>query len=171
MDLLHLVGPFCPEMAGFFFPAFAEADNKKGKEPILIRMTSPGGDATIGLAMYDLVRTARHPVVIEAYGEASSIAIVFLQSAGRRRVSQSLRGLIHNGSMDMSEGLLPGKHLSSVAKELKRLDGFMHRLLVRHSGRSLKEIQKLCLDEAVMTAQEFVNVGFADDIIGLPKEK
>jgi ATP-dependent Clp protease protease subunit len=171
MDVIHLVGPFCPEMAAMFLPTFAEVNSKRGKEPILIRLVSPGGDATVGLAMYDLVRTADHPVIIEAYGECSSIGIVFLQAGNRRRVSQSLRGLIHNGSLDVSDGHMPGKHLASAAKELKALDDFLHRLLARHTGQPLKDIKKLCAEDTVLTAQDFVARGFADDIIGLPKEK
>jgi ATP-dependent Clp protease protease subunit len=165
VDCIHLIGPITSETAAFFFPFFAEADGRKGKAPILVRLVTPGGDASVGLAIYDLIQGAKHPVIIEALGECSSIGMVILQAAKRRRVSKSLRALIHNGSVDVAEGHLGSQHLATAAKELKRLDAFLHRLLARHTGKSVQYIKKLCEAETVFTADELVANGFADDII------
>ena len=170
MDLLHVIGPICSETVDSFFPDFTECDNRKSKAPIVIRICSPGGESSSGLAIYDLIKTARHEVAIEAYGECSSVAMVILQAAKIRIAAPSCRALIHNGVLEVSDGRLVGAQLKAAVKELKRLDEFFHRLMAERTGLPFKEIQRLCCNETVLTAQEMLKMNFVDAILGQEKE-
>src|ERR1051326_4927277 len=74
---------------------FLEAENPEA--PIELFINSPGGEVSSGLAIYDLIRMVKCPVITVSAGLTASIATIILVggSKGRRLAWPNSRILIH----------------------------------------------------------------------------
>lgn len=152
-------------------PVIAKLDQEVHKDGILLYITSPGGLATVGLAIYDLLRTRRNKVTVIGLGECSSAAVLILQAGHRRLLMPHTRLLLHFGQTDLSgRGSLTAEHLDAGAKEMARLnDTYLNILCARLKQPSDRWLIRRMLErETYITAQQAVEIGFADDIIYKP---
>lgn len=132
--------------------------------PIRVIMNSCGGHSEAGLAIYDVIKTAKNRVSIDAFGACQSIAAIILQAGRERRLSQNAEFMIHNGSVSM-EGSENGPGMVTVGKQLCTTDRRMHRLLAKRSKLTEAQIREQCRTDFYLTAQQAVKLGFADKII------
>jgi len=118
---------------------FLEAEDP-GKE-INLYINSPGGSVTAGLAIYDTIQFVKCEVSTLCVGQAASMAAVLL-AAGTKSRRYSLphgRVLIHQIS-----GGFRGQatDIEIQAREALRLRDALNNILAKHTGQSLKQIEK-----------------------------
>lgn len=135
----------------------------KGK-PLNVRINSPGGDANTGVAIYNLFKSHDADVEIEVIGLAASAASVLMMGGTKVRIAETALVMVH-------EPWFPGG-VSGNAEELRKLadlldkDGAaLAKAYVRRTGMDEDEVRRLMRAETWMTAQEAVDMGFADEIV------
>ena len=136
-------------------------DNEK---EISLYINSPGGSVTAGLAIYDTIRYIKAPVHTIAMGLAASMASLLLASGDRRSLLPHTKVMIHQPII--SEGL-GGKEtdISIIAKDLTTTRKTISKLLSKHTGKSIKQIERDIENDRYMTAEEALGYGMADNII------
>jgi ATP-dependent Clp protease protease subunit len=157
--MMFLVGVVDDDMLYRFITAFKVLDQTDG--PIAIFMSSVGGSMYAGAAIYDTIRTAHNPVVIQGTGPIMSMATVILQAGTVRFLTPETRFMIHNASMS-TEG-----HLQSVSSSVRDVEFMNERyatILSERSKHSLPVIKEWLSKETYMTAQEAIDRGFADAV-------
>jgi ATP-dependent Clp protease protease subunit len=158
---VFIIGLVTMEMAGAVVASVRGLDRTRGLIKILIM--SSGGHEGAGWAIFDAIKLCKNKTVIEAYGECQSICALILQAAKKRLLARHCRLMIHDGSLSFS-GTIP--QMKSSSKEAVYLTDMYYEALATGSGRSVHTIKKLCNEETFMSAQEAVDFGFADGILG-----
>lgn len=151
-------------------------------EPIIIHMHLPGGDWQDCLGMYDAIKASTAKTIILAYAKAESSSSVVLQSADLRILMPNTNVLIHYGSFS-----LDGEHSKAAASSIqwnekecdKMVDIFtdrcMNSIICKEKNWKKMMAKKHIVSQLankcdwILTAQEAVDYGFADGILGTKK--
>lgn len=133
--------------------------------PVVVRICSPGGDATVGLAIYDLLRAYPFRVETEAWGECASIAALILQAGTRRRASPNARLMVHNGSMT-PDGVLGAAEFLRYGTELNRLNDAYNKIIAARALLPAVKVAAWSKRETWFTADQAQRLGLVDSIIG-----
>jgi ATP-dependent Clp protease protease subunit len=137
--------------------------------PISMYINSPGGSLTAMTAIYDTMRYIRPAVHTYCLGQAASAAAVLLAAGarGHRSVVPNARVLIHQPSIDVVRGQT--SDLEIYAAEVARLRRQMEEALAEGTGQDVERIHADIERDLVLTADEAVAYGLADNIIASRK--
>lgn len=158
-----------PSMIGWASSARAVIDqilylDYKDNAPIILTITSPGGDTERAFELYDVMMAARSPIYTVAKGAVASAAVLILVAgkAGFRFIFPHSRTMIHLG-----EGSVHGQR-RQMKKQLNMVDkieiGYI-TTLARHTGKTSAEIEGYMEEEYYMDAEESKNFGLVDQIV------
>lgn len=155
--------------------------NTLSLDPILVHMHLPGGDWQDCLGIYDNLENSKSPVCVVAYAKVESSSTVLLQAADLRILSHNTNFLIHYGSISVDnehKAALSTVQWSERESE-KMIDIFTERCM---SSKICKEknwkkmmVKKHIVTQLatkrdwILTAEEAVDYGFADGILGSKK--
>ena len=162
---LFLTGEITEETSNRFVSELlylAESD-----EPIDIYLNSPGGSVNAGMVIYDVIQALEDKVPVNIYciGMAASMGAIILAGGhkGRRFILPHSKCMIH-------EPLISGGFGGSASSIKKTADSILETkdiingVLAKHTGKSLKEIDKATSYDNFMNAEESVNFGLCDEI-------
>ena len=129
-----------------------------------IYINSPGGVITSGLAIYDTMQYIKCPVSTICVGQAASMAAVLLAGGdpGKRVALPSSRIMLHQ-PLGGAQG--QAVDIQIHAREIMRLKERIHEILVRHTGRTEKEIETDTDRDFFMSAEEALSYGIIDKVI------
>ena len=129
-----------------------------------IYINRPGGVITSGLAIYDTMQYIKCPVSTICVGQAASMAAVLLAGGdpGKRVALPSSRIMLHQ-PLGGAQG--QAVDIQIHAREIMRLKERIHEILVRHTGRSEKEIETDTDRDFFMSAGEALDYGIIDKVI------
>jgi ATP-dependent protease ClpP protease subunit len=126
-----------------------------------------GGDWYHCLAIYDAIRLCENNTIIKIFGYGMSSGSVILQAADTRLVAPNARIMIHYGT-----GGGYGHSIDAVKwgeehiKQLKVLeDIYLEQIKKKHPRFTRRKIKEMLLNDTILTAQETVDLGLADDIL------
>jgi len=141
---------------------FLESDNPD--KDVNVYINSPGGVITSGLAIYDTMQYIKCPVSTICVGQAASMAAVLLAGgdAGKRIALPSSRIMLHQ-PLGGTQG--QAIDIQIHAREIMRLKDRIHEILVKHTGRTEKEIEADTDRDFYMSAEEALNYGIIDKVI------
>jgi len=155
--------------------------NTLSLDPILVHMHLPGGDWQDCLGIYDNIKASKSKVVIVAYAKVESSSTVLLQAADLRILSPNTNFLIHYGSISVDnehKAALSMVQWSEKESE-KMIDIFTDRCInssisknknwKRMIARKHIVTQLATKRDWILTADEAVEYGFADGILGSKK--
>jgi ATP-dependent Clp protease, protease subunit len=127
-------------------------------------INSPGGSVTAGLAIYDTMQYIRCDVATYCLGQAASMGAVLLTAGakGKRSALPNARIMIHQPLAGM-EGT--ATELEIHAKELLKVKRKMNEILIKHTGRSLEEIERDTDRDKFMSAEESREYGLIDNML------
>jgi ATP-dependent Clp protease protease subunit len=139
--------------------------------PISMYINSPGGSLTAMTAIYDTMRYIRPAVHTYCLGQAASAAAVLLAAGarGHRSVVPNARVLIHQPSIDVVRGQT--SDLEIYAAEVSRLRRQLEEALAEGTGQTVERIHADIERDLVLTADEAVAYGLADNIIASRKPR
>jgi ATP-dependent protease ClpP protease subunit len=135
------------------------------KEPITIRISSPGGQVFDGLALHDYILGLRNDgikVTTVAFGVVASVAGILLQAGSRRVVAPNTHMLVHEIS-----GQAIGKltEQEDEVKFAKKLNARLYDILSERAKLSRAQIEKGALrKDWWLSANEVIVAGFADEV-------
>jgi ATP-dependent Clp endopeptidase proteolytic subunit ClpP len=137
-------------------------------DPITILMNNLGGEVYHGLAIYDAIRACKSNVTIVVIGQASSMGSIILQAADERIMSENSVQMIHYGTLGV-EG--HAKTTYKHAEENKRIDKWMEKMYLQKIQEkqplyTIARLQRLLDHDTFLTAQQSVELGLADKILG-----
>ena len=128
-------------------------------------INSPGGSVTAGLAIYDTMQYIKPDIATLCVGQAASMAAVLLAGGtkGKRSVLPNSRVLIHQPLLYGLQG--QQTDIDIHAKDLLRMREKIDELLAHHTGRTPEEINLDTERDKILTAQESVDYGLADQVM------
>ena len=139
------------------------------KKDIHIYINSPGGSVTAGLAIYDTMQFLTCDVNTYCIGIAASMGAVLLTAGtkGKRFCLPNSHVMIHQ----VSGGA------QGTAADVERTIGFMFNLkkrlnaiLSKHTGKSVKQVEKDADRDNYMSAEESTEYGLVDKVLESRKE-
>ena len=132
-------------------------------EPIRIILNSKGGGWYDGMACYDAIKACPCHITIEVIGACMSMATILLQAADFRVVYPNTTFMVHDGS----DGFFgEARNFESWGNESKRLRERMYEIYAKTSKKPANFWKKKCMSDAIIVAEEAVELGLADKIKG-----
>ena len=137
---------------------------------VSVYINSPGGSVTAGLAIYDTMQFLKCDVVTYCIGQAASMGAVLLTagSKGKRHALPGARIMIHQ-PWGGAQGTASDIHIQ--AQEILRLKEHLNGILSKHTGKTLKVVEKDTDRDFFMSAEEAVKYGLVDDVLGAAPSK
>jgi len=159
---IYLFGPIDKMAAYRFIAGFKWMDRTPG--PIHILLNSEGGDTDAGMALYECLRTANNPTIIEGMGIIASAAVPVLLAGTVRFLNPETKVMIHNVSWDI-DGQVNTPVIHSLSKYSEESNKRYHQIIAERTGKSVTDIAKWCDDETYFTCGEAIQLGFADKVL------
>lgn len=143
-------------------------DNEDPNEEITILINSNGGDASALMAIYDVIQMISAPVKTVSLGKCYSAAAVLLAAGtkGKRFALKHAQIMIHG--LQCSFPLIgESDQLSSenYFRFLNKSNLDVMRILAKHTGKNIKQIEKDCTRDFYLTAESSLQYGIIDRIL------
>ncbi len=162
--IIFLSGPVHDGMATLISAQllFLEAENPT--KDISMYINSPGGVVTAGLSIYDTMQYIRPRVSTLVVGQAASMGSLLL-CAGQPGMRYSLpnsRVMVHQPS-----GGFQGQATDILihARETEKLKRRLNEIYVKHTGRTLEEVEQALERDRFMSPEEAKEWGLIDEIL------
>jgi ATP-dependent Clp protease protease subunit len=152
------------EVANLLIAQFLFLESEDPDKDINFYINSPGGVVTSGLAVYDTMQYIKPDVTTVCIGQAASMGALLLTAgaAGKRYSLPNSRILIHQ-PMGGFQG--QASDIEIQAKEILRMKKTLNEILVRHTGKNIKQIQKDTDRDYFMSGVEARDYGIIDHVI------
>ncbi len=162
--VIFLVGGIDDYMANVIVAQllFLEAENPE--KDINLYINSPGGIVTAGMAIYDTMQFIKPDVSTICVGQAASMGALLLAAgaAGKRYALPNSRVMIHQplgGFQGQATDIL------IHARETEKLKRRLNEIYVKHTGRTLEEVEQALERDRFMSPQEAKDWGLIDEIL------
>jgi ATP-dependent Clp protease, protease subunit len=134
--------------------------------PITLRVNSPGGDVIAASMIHTFIKDYPGKVTARIDGLAASAAVLVAMSASQIKIQDSAFMMIHDPSIVVFLASLDIALMKSWLGMLETIKTSIVDTYVAKTGISQARIEKMMSDETWMTANQAVNFGFADEVIG-----
>ena len=134
------------------------------KKDIHLYINSPGGSVTAGLAIYDTMQFISCDVATYCLGQAASMGAMLLTAgtAGKRFALPNASIMIHQPLAGMQG---TAEEIMIHRKELRRVKQRLNLLQVKHTGKTLEEIEANTDRDNFMTADEAKDFNLIDRVV------
>jgi ATP-dependent Clp protease, protease subunit len=162
--IVFLGGMINDDMANLITAQLLFLEAEDPEREINMYINSPGGSVTAGLAIYDTMQFVRPPVSTLCVGQAASMGSILLAAGtkGRRYALPHSRIMIHQLSGEF-EG--QAADIEIHAREALRLREIVNDILARHTGKTVKQVEKDTDRDTFMNATTAVEYGLIDEVI------
>ena len=133
-------------------------------DPITLYIDSQGGDVYTGLALYDVIRSIKSPVVTVGLGLVASIAVVVFVGGERRYLYPNSRIFIHE-PWRWAQNREDASKLEVEACEMGVLKAKIQEILVERTGQKMDRIRKDTDHNKYFSARESISYGISNEII------
>jgi ATP-dependent Clp protease, protease subunit len=141
---------------------FLEAENPK--KEISMYINSPGGVVTAGLAIYDTMHFIRPKISTTVMGQAASMGSLLL-CAGEKEMRFALPHasvMVHQPSGgyqgQVTDIMIHARNVESLKRRL-------NEIYVKHTGRTIKEVEDALERDNFLTADQAVAFGLIDKVL------
>ncbi|MCE5301233.1 MAG: ATP-dependent Clp endopeptidase proteolytic subunit ClpP [Spirochaetia bacterium] len=167
--IIFIGTPIDDDVANLIIAQLLFLDGEDGGKEISVYINSPGGVVSAGLAIYDTMQYIKSPVTTICCGQAASMAAILLTAGakGKRFALPNARVLIHQ-PLGGVQG--QASDIEIHAREILNLRERLNKILAKHTGQSLKKIDKDTDRDYFMSAQEAKEYGIIDEIIESKKD-
>jgi ATP-dependent Clp protease protease subunit len=162
--IVFLGGQVTDDVANLITAQLLFLESEDPDKEVNMYINSPGGSVTAGLAIYDTMQFVKPPVSTLCVGQAASMGSFLLAAGakGRRYALPHSRILIHQLSGGF-EG--QAADIEIQAREALRQKEILNDVLARHTGKSVKQIEKDTDRDNFMSAAQAVEYGLIDEVI------
>lgn len=139
-------------------------EKQDSKAPITMYVNTPGGHVTAGLAIYDTMQYIKPDVITVAIGMAASMGSIILAgwAKGKRYSLPHSEIMIHQ-PLGGAEG--QATEIKIAAEHILKTGGILYRILAKHTGQPVEQIEKDCDRDNFMDAKQALKYGLIDKII------
>lgn len=162
--IIFVTGQVHDGMASLIVAQLLHLEAENPKKEISMYINSPGGVVTAGLSIYDTMQYIRPKISTLVVGQAASMGSV-LSVAGTKGMRFSLpnaRIMVHQPS-----GGFQGQATDIMihAAETQKVKDQLNGIYVKHTGQSLKNVEKALERDNFMSPQEALDWGHIDQIV------
>ncbi len=162
--VIFIVGPIEDHMANLVVAQLLYLESESADKDIHLYVNSPGGAVNAGLAIYDTIQFVKPDVSTVCVGQAASMGALVLAGGarGKRYALPHARIMIHQ-PMGGFQG--QASDIDIQAKEILRLRERLNKIMVKHTGKTLKAINRDTDRDNFMESEEALSYGIIDSII------
>jgi ATP-dependent Clp protease protease subunit len=165
MDRIIFLGvPIDDDVANIIQAQLLFLESVDAEKDISIYFNTPGGSVHAGLGIYDTMQYIAPQINTICTGMAASMGAVLLTagSAGKRSALPHSRVMIHQ-PMGGAQG--QASDMEITVREIKKLKNELYEIIAKHSGKTVKQIEKDSDRDYWMTAAEAKEYGMIDEIL------
>lgn len=146
---------------GYSAADFSRDLEAAGKGDITLRINTPGGDVFQGFAIYNIMSRIRDRVTVVIEGLAASMGSVISMAGKKVIMPENAMMMIHDPA-----GMAAGgpEEMASFADALDKMRDSIVKAYVDKTGLAETKIRQMMATETWLSAQEAVNMGFADEV-------
>ncbi len=162
--IIFLGSPIDDAVANTIIAQLLFLDNEDSKSDIKIYINSPGGSVSAGLAIYDTMQHVKSDVSTICVGLAGSMGAILLAGGakGKRMALPNSEIMIHQ-VMGGAEG--QASDIKIRAEHILKIKSKLDKILVKHTNRTLSQIEKDTDRDYFMTPDEAMAYGIIDKIV------
>jgi ATP-dependent Clp protease, protease subunit len=137
--------------------------DRDGAEPIMLVVNSPGGPLDAAIAVLDTIDLVRGPIGTTCLGRADGTAAVLVAAGtGRRRIGAGAHLRLRFADLELSG---PARRLDDELAHHRELQATLVDRLAAVTGRDRTRVEHDVESARLLTAQEAVDYGLADEVI------
>jgi len=167
--IIFVTGPVEDYMASLVCAQllFLEAENPK--KEIALYINSPGGVVTAGMSIYDTMQFIKPAVSTLCIGQAASMGSLLLCAGekGMRFAMPNSRIMVLQPSGGFTG---QASDIERHARDILKMKRRLNDVYVKHTGRTLEEVEKTLDRDHFMTADEAQDWGVVDKILTTRQE-
>lgn len=139
-------------------------ESEDPERDVYFYINTPGGAVTSGLAIYDTMQYVRPQISTVCVGQAASMGAVLLAAGakGKRYALPHSRIMIHQ-PLGGFQGA--AADIDIQAREILRVREELNNILMKHTGQSLKKIEKDTDRDLFMSGKQALEYGLIDEVI------
>ncbi len=162
--IVFMGGPINDEVANTVIAQLLFLEKVDSTKDITIYVNSPGGAVSATLAMYDTIQLVKCDVSTVCVGIAASGGSVILMGGtkGKRFTLPHSEVMIHQ-PLGGTEG--QATDIAIHAQHIVQTKDLLNRLIAKHTGKDLKQVEGDTERDKFMTAEEALEYGIIDKII------
>ena len=162
--VIFMVGQVEDHMANLIVAQMLFLESENPDKDISLYINSPGGSVTAGMAIYDTMQFVKPSVSTLCIGQACSMGAFLLAGGaeGKRFALPNSRVMIHQ-PLGGFQG--QASDIEIHAQEILKMRETLNRILAKHTGRKLKELEKDTDRDNFMSAEEAAKYGIIDQVI------
>jgi len=162
--IIFLTGPIDDGVASLVCSQLLFLESENPTKDIAMYINSPGGIVTSGLAIYDTMEYIRPDVSTVCIGQAASMGSLLLTAgaAGKRFSLPHARLTTHQPSGGFQG---QARDIEIHAKEILGLRRRLNGIYEKHTGKTLKQIEKIMDRDTFMTAEDARQFGLIDAVV------
>ena len=162
--VVFLVGPVNEMTANVVVAQLLFLESENPDKDISLYINSPGGSVTAGMAIYDTMQFIKPDVSTLCIGQAASMGALLLTAgaAGKRYSLPNSRMMIHQ-PLGGFQG--QASDIEIHAKEILFLRERLNAILAKHTGQTVKAIEKDTDRDNFMSADQSVKYGLIDKVL------
>lgn len=144
-------------------PRLFREELAKHSGDITVRVNSPGGDVSAGVSIYNALNEHDGNVTIKVDGLAASIASLVIMAGDKIIMLPGSMQMLH---LPWTVAAGNSKDMEQTVEMLKKVGESMIPIYAARSGLSEERVQEILEAETWLTAEEAVELGFADEAVG-----
>ncbi|WP_292979652.1 ATP-dependent Clp endopeptidase proteolytic subunit ClpP [Nitrosomonas sp.] len=162
--IIFLVGPVTETSANLVIAQLLFLESENSEKDIFLYINSPGGLVTAGLAVYDTMQFIKPDVSTLCIGQAASMGALLLTAGakGKRYCLPNSRVMIHQ-PMGGFQG--QASDIEIHAKEILALKSRLNEIMARHTGQTIKAVERDTDRDNFLGAEAAVKYGLVDAIL------
>lgn len=162
--LIFIVGPVEDQMANLIVAQLLYLESENPDKDIQLYINSPGGSVTSGLSIYDTMQFVNCDISTICIGQAASMGALLLAggASGKRYALPHSRVMVHQPSAGFQG---QATDIEIHAKEVLELKRRLNEIMARHTGQTMKQIEKDLERDNFMSGEEAVKYGLIDTLL------
>ncbi|TQV75645.1 ATP-dependent Clp endopeptidase proteolytic subunit ClpP [Aliikangiella marina] len=162
--VIFMVGQVEDHMANLIVAQMLFLESENPDKDISLYINSPGGSVTAGMAIYDTMQFIKPSVSTLCIGQACSMGAFLLAGGaeGKRFALPNSRVMIHQ-PLGGFQG--QASDIEIHAQEILKMRETLNRILAKHTGKKLKDLEKDTDRDNFMSAEEAASYGIVDSVI------
>ena len=162
--VIFLSGPIDDNISNLVVAQLLFLESENPEKDISIYINSPGGSISAGLAIYDTMQFISSSVSTLCIGQAASMGALLLAGGdkGKRYVLPNSRVMIHQ-PLGGFQG--QASDFEIHAKEILHMKKIVNEILAKHTGHSVKKIEKDTDRDNFLDTTAAIDYGLVDSVL------
>ena len=162
--VVFIVGPVEDHMANLIVAQLLFLESENPDKDIHLYINSPGGSVTSGLSIYDTMQFINCDVSTICVGQAASMGALLLSGGtkGKRFALPHSRIMVHQPSAGFQG---QATDISIHANEVLELKARLNKIMAKHTGKSVEQIEQDLERDNFMSAESAVEYGIIDTVL------